>query len=473
MYKKQLQELSQRSCFGPPVYSCVREGPDNAPRFKATVSLNGENFESPNFCSTSRQAEHSAAEVALNVLSRRGPSLLLAMKIIDETGVCKNLLQETAQRAGVSLPVYTTVRSGPGHLPIFKCTVQVSGMTFVGESAKTKKQAEKNAAMAAWSALKQLTAGSGSVLQLDERREHDIGSSVVNEKDERSASLPISRQLPCSEALATMTQPLTTMPGVRVLNNRDKYRQSDSTAGGHFYPGSSSCVPVERRSENPRVQAYAPGFTQQPIAGSCRSSSPLKSPRVLQHSASIHETSMNSRQAFAANRATGRVASIRSIPTSPHTQRNELKLSIEEHAANEDEWLSADTLRSNQQRDVHRLVERDKSSDDSPVWSRAGASASEWGSQLSSATSASIHINAFGLRPATSFAPPVRVRQVAAVCSAPPARRSNLPPVRVRQVAAVCSAPPPRQPDRASLAWDDDSSDREAGTQKMLSQLRL
>ncbi len=73
----------------------------------------------------------------------------------DETGVCKNLLQETAQRAGVSLPVYSTIRSGPGHLPVFTCVVEVAGLTFSGEAAKTKKQAEKNAAMAAWLALKQ------------------------------------------------------------------------------------------------------------------------------------------------------------------------------------------------------------------------------------------------------------------------------------------------------------------------------
>lgn len=72
----------------------------------------------------------------------------------DETGIYKNLLQETAHRAGLNLPVYTTVRSGPGHVPIFTCTVELAGMNFTGEPAKTKKQAEKNAAIAAWSALK-------------------------------------------------------------------------------------------------------------------------------------------------------------------------------------------------------------------------------------------------------------------------------------------------------------------------------
>lgn len=154
MYKNQLQELAQRSSVNLPSYSCIREGPDHAPRFKATVNFNGETFESPGFFSTLRQAEHAAAEVALNALSKRGPSKELATKILDETGVCKNLLQETAQRAGVCLPAYTTVRSGPGHIPVFTCTVEVAGMQFTGEPAKTKKQAEKNAAAVAWNALK-------------------------------------------------------------------------------------------------------------------------------------------------------------------------------------------------------------------------------------------------------------------------------------------------------------------------------
>ncbi|WCJ43266.1 Double-stranded RNA-binding protein 2 [Euphorbia peplus] len=156
MYKNQLQELAQRSCFNLPSYSCIREGPDHAPRFKATVNFNGDTFESPAFCSTLRQAEHAAAEVALNTLACRGPSRALAARVLDETGVYKNLLQETAHRAGLKLPVYTTVRSGPGHVPIFSCTVDLAGMRFTGEGARTKKQAQKNSAMAAWSSLKRL-----------------------------------------------------------------------------------------------------------------------------------------------------------------------------------------------------------------------------------------------------------------------------------------------------------------------------
>lgn len=82
MYKNQLQELAQRSCFNLPSYSCIREGPDHAPRFKATVNFNGETFESPTFCSTLRQAEHAAAEVALSTLANRGPSKALAARVL-------------------------------------------------------------------------------------------------------------------------------------------------------------------------------------------------------------------------------------------------------------------------------------------------------------------------------------------------------------------------------------------------------
>lgn len=71
----------------------------------------------------------------------------------DETGVYKNLLQEVSQRVAASLPIYTTFRSGIGHLP-FNCTVELAGIRFTGEPAKNKKQAEKNAAMTAWSSLK-------------------------------------------------------------------------------------------------------------------------------------------------------------------------------------------------------------------------------------------------------------------------------------------------------------------------------
>ncbi|KAL5231840.1 hypothetical protein ABZP36_030616 [Zizania latifolia] len=184
MYKNQLQELAQRSCFNLPAYTCLREGPDHAPRFKAAVNFNGEQFESPGFFTTLRQAEHAAAEVALAALARRGPSYSLAARILDETGVYKNLLQEVAQRVGAPLPSYTTERSGLGHLPVFTCTVELAGITFTGDPAKNKKQAEKNAASAAWSSLRQLVHQEANSLNEpesnDEQEQIRIARALLN-----------------------------------------------------------------------------------------------------------------------------------------------------------------------------------------------------------------------------------------------------------------------------------------------------
>lgn len=82
MFKNQLQELAQRSCFNLPSYTSTREGPDHAPRFKASVNFNGEIFDSPSYCTTLRQAEHAAAEVALNALSSSGPSRSLTARVL-------------------------------------------------------------------------------------------------------------------------------------------------------------------------------------------------------------------------------------------------------------------------------------------------------------------------------------------------------------------------------------------------------
>lgn len=64
------------------------------------------------------------------------------------------------------MPQYTTFRSGLGHLPVFTGTVELAGITFTGEPAKNKKQAEKNAAMAAWSSLKQRESLSNFILMV-------------------------------------------------------------------------------------------------------------------------------------------------------------------------------------------------------------------------------------------------------------------------------------------------------------------
>lgn len=82
MYKNQLQEVAQRSCFDLPSYSSIRQGPHHDPMYKAIVNFNGEEFESPRPYSTLRHAEHAAAQAALTSLSARTPSHSLAARIL-------------------------------------------------------------------------------------------------------------------------------------------------------------------------------------------------------------------------------------------------------------------------------------------------------------------------------------------------------------------------------------------------------
>ncbi|KAE9620557.1 hypothetical protein Lal_00019420 [Lupinus albus] len=270
MYKNQLQELAQRSCFNLPSYTCIREGPDHAPRFKATVNFNGEIFDSPHYCTTLRQAEHSAAEVALNSLSHRGPSHSLAARILDETGVYKNLLQEIAQRVGAPLPQYTTFRSGLGHLPVFTGTVELAGITFTGEPAKNKKQAEKNAAMAAWSSLKQLaketSSSSTEPENNDELEQITIARALINyrlkEKISMSnpnALIPFPKRFQIQNCRPTSPQarPAATSKILPLIFPKTVTRSRHSLTTSCESPQSRHPVAAAAASDNPMILPFS------------------------------------------------------------------------------------------------------------------------------------------------------------------------------------------------------------------------
>ncbi|KAH0468835.1 hypothetical protein IEQ34_002067 [Dendrobium chrysotoxum] len=146
-YKSQLQQYAQKRNIGVLKYDSVREGSAHALRFKARVTIDGQTFESSQYFSTLREAEHSAARVALT-------SLPLEENRQDEPNFYKNLLQQLVQKEGRSLPIYNTLCDGESHMPVFASTVVLDGESFVGDVARTKKQAEMNAAKVALDHLK-------------------------------------------------------------------------------------------------------------------------------------------------------------------------------------------------------------------------------------------------------------------------------------------------------------------------------
>nr|KAJ0225485.1 hypothetical protein LSAT_V11C100022840 [Lactuca sativa] len=145
LYKSRLQNYAQKKNITFPVYSCEMQGPPHARLFKARVTLDGTTFEGPEFCTTLKDAEHAAAKVAFMALSPDGTQ--------EDDCLYKSLLQELAQKKGLLLPVYATNRTGQPHMPCFSSTVEIAGECYAGQEARTKKQAEMNAAKVAFMAL--------------------------------------------------------------------------------------------------------------------------------------------------------------------------------------------------------------------------------------------------------------------------------------------------------------------------------
>lgn len=69
LYKNRLQNYVQKRNISFPVYSCETQGPPHARLFKAHVTIDGNTYEGPEFCTTLKDAEHAAAKVAFMVLS--------------------------------------------------------------------------------------------------------------------------------------------------------------------------------------------------------------------------------------------------------------------------------------------------------------------------------------------------------------------------------------------------------------------
>lgn len=83
MYKSQLQEYAQKAGLMRPTYNHVREGAPHDPRFKATVVLNDQSYESTPGFLTVRSAEHAAAKVALDFLQKTQTSGIVPSSVVS------------------------------------------------------------------------------------------------------------------------------------------------------------------------------------------------------------------------------------------------------------------------------------------------------------------------------------------------------------------------------------------------------
>jgi ribonuclease III len=66
----------------------------------------------------------------------------------------KTSLQEVASLAGLGVPVYEVVESGPDHAKTFQAMVRIDQRAYGPGAGRNKKEAEQNAAAIAFAALK-------------------------------------------------------------------------------------------------------------------------------------------------------------------------------------------------------------------------------------------------------------------------------------------------------------------------------
>ncbi|KAI9160167.1 hypothetical protein LWI28_005696 [Acer negundo] len=161
MHKNRLQEYAQRSSIALPIYQTVNEGYQHAPRFRATVLVDGETYTSSNTYSHRKAAEQDVAKLALECISKKikdeGSPL-----IIEDAIYCKSILNEFAVKMTLERPTYNTIQP-EGSLPAFISYLVFNDVTYTGEVGKSKKEAEQLAARAVIRSLLG-TSGFGTIL---------------------------------------------------------------------------------------------------------------------------------------------------------------------------------------------------------------------------------------------------------------------------------------------------------------------
>ncbi|CAA2976090.1 Hypothetical predicted protein [Olea europaea subsp. europaea] len=174
MYKSKLQELCQKCNWALPKYTCLKDGPDHIPQFKASVVVGGINFDTITICKSSKKAYNEAAKLAFlhftsETLNQTGEYMeepnsindIQSPKLHSDTVAnqrnenldlpekFKKKLQIFAERKDLSLPVYHVEREDP-RAPCVKATVSVGEDRFVSQGLyKTSEEAEDAAAQIA------------------------------------------------------------------------------------------------------------------------------------------------------------------------------------------------------------------------------------------------------------------------------------------------------------------------------------
>lgn len=199
MHKNRLQEHAQRSGIPLPVYQSHNEGFQHAPKFRASVSVDGVTYTSPNTFSHRKAAEQDVAKIALECISKKIKDEGCPL-INQDTVFCKSILNEFAVKMNLELPAYST-RQSEALLPVFVSSLVFNGVTYTGEPGRSKKEAEQLAARAVIRTLL-VTSGSATIL-----------SEIIKSKGKLYAALnKVKESNYSTQKIATSYVPTTAIP---------------------------------------------------------------------------------------------------------------------------------------------------------------------------------------------------------------------------------------------------------------------
>ncbi|XP_058091759.1 double-stranded RNA-binding protein 4-like isoform X2 [Magnolia sinica] len=146
MHKNRLQEYAQRLALQFPIYHSINEGFPHAPKFRASVVVDGEEYESTQTFPHQKDAEQDVAKIALESIFKRIKNEAYSF-IYEDTLFCKSILTEFAVKMNLEMPKYNT--QSVERLSAFVSSLIFNGKCYTGEARKNKKEAEQMVARTA------------------------------------------------------------------------------------------------------------------------------------------------------------------------------------------------------------------------------------------------------------------------------------------------------------------------------------
>lgn len=159
-YKCLLNQHAQKFRKDQPIYQTHNEGFAHLPKFRSTVWIDGMSYTSSNTFKQRKMAEMDVSKIAYFALLQKSKNDALHFILKDKT-FCKSILVEYAAKMNIGKPTYETAQLDAS-VHVFRSSLVFNGVTYQGDNAKNKKEAEQLAAHAA--ILKYLDSESGNDL---------------------------------------------------------------------------------------------------------------------------------------------------------------------------------------------------------------------------------------------------------------------------------------------------------------------